>query len=1131
MANRNPQTFKYASINICGLSNRSKLVINKYIVDEGLDLLSVQETGSDNASTLELLNMSVICDTNGSTNKGAALYIRNKHSITNLESISQLSKNLDSCWGLVVAQKKRFIFGNVYVKLNHKAAIPEVMKMLAAAKQKQTQLKASGIILTGDFNARHQSWGDSSSNYYGKILAESLNNTDYSICTSQSPTFLCSNGSSFIDLNIVSNNLAESIHSCRTDEEVELFSGAPARGHVPLITELIIRENTQTTVVKEKLDVSKMNWENWSSIIENEIEDNYETLNSSDSPYTLWHQLNHIITKATDICGSYKKSCQHSKPYWTNDLSALSHSLRSARKNYIKRNTDANLQKLNEAKVAFDTGRKSACQDFLIDKAKNLNSTQAANFWKEFNKIFKKKSVQKIDPLISDSNDLLTDTKDIENCLFSVFFEGKHLINGDFDDIFYHEVTNLYELVLNEEPEMDEVLDTHLNGYITRAEILKAIKSNGKSVDNSNFHPNMFKHLGNNALALLEKLFNLCLSTRKWVWEGAEVIFLRKDGKDSYSKPGSYRPICITAYIGKLLESILARRIEALLLSKNLTDPDQEGFSAHRNAIRYLSRLHLGISADKEKCLTVLCLFIDFEKAFDSVWKKGLILKLSKIGIQGNILHLINNFLFTRKVALNINGVVGEERLSAEYGLPQGSVLSPPLFKIFLMDFLTDLNHRTDIDLYKFADDGSIKVTAQSSTACIEKLNYVLKCIHEWTRKWKMKVNCDRNKTEVICFNSAENNKNLIPESFKLGDKSIKRVTETKVLGLIIDENLSYKQHSEAVLKSLHHRWNTLCKYSNRHWGFTQNVMMYLLKALFLSKLSYGSHIWMTKNNMRDINKLWYHILKSSVGAVLNINQSIAEVILGIPPIQLQTTVNGIKHLLKINNQQIQNDRYREFLNSTYDVDTKSPLTIYHKFKDVYKFLSWKMNLYPEHFTDEDLHIVNSRQYGSFLNLTEKSCTYTKSMMKRFTNKMWQNVLSNQFQLDGYASSPTPSSDRLPVPLNTPRNVEVLLMSMFYKNNILNQSLWNLGKVPSPLCTACLEQEETAHHIIFQCSAVDEELRARATHHYRLANNLEEGQADPDSFIGLLNASRDELFIRIMIDIINTLHLRVTVEL
>ena len=1009
------------------------------------------------------------------------------------------------------------------------------MNMLNAAKVKQRELKASGIILTGDFNARHQSWGDTQSNYYGKKLAESLDNTEFIICTSKSPTFLCANGSSHIDLSIMSTNLADSVHNCRTDEEVELFSGAPARGHVPLITELLIRAGSSNTQVKEKLDINQMKWEDWTSTIENTIEENQETLNSLQNPHTLWNHLNHIITKATNSHGKYKKSCQHSKPYWTNSLSTLSKNLQSARKNYIKRNTDNNLKALNDAREAFDAERKSACQDFLINKAKQLNSAQARQFWTDFNKIFKKKSAQKIDPLLNDNNELLTENKDIENCLFSVFFEAQHLINGDFDDTFYQEVNNIYEQIIGDDEEPPQTTPhqrCNLGQNITSAEIKKAMKSSGKSVDNFDFHPTMFKHLGSKAVATLEKLFNLCLTTHQWVWDGAEVIFLRKEGKESYSKPGSYRPICITAYLGKLLESIITARIEAYLIRNNLTDADQEGFSARKNTIRYLNRLHLGIEANKEKLMTILCLFVDFEKAFDSVWKKGLILKLSKIGIKGTILKLINNFLFSRKVQLNINGEVGNTRQSSEYGLPQGSVLSPVLFKIFLTDFLAEFNQRPDIVIFKFADDGTVKISADNSQSCIEGLNFVLERLHIWTKKWRMKVNCNKNKTEIICFNTAEKNRNLIPETFKLGDEIINRVTETTVLGLTIDENLTYIPHSQSVLKSLHHRWATLCKFSNRHWGFSQRVMLQLVKALFLSKLSYGSHIWMTKDNTKEINQLWYHILKSITGAVLNINQTIAEVILGVPPILIQTKINCIKHFLKIINHPVANDRYKEFLASTYDNEEKSPSRIHQIYKDLFKFLDWKMKVYPLDFSLDDQNTVSSKNYGSFLHLSEQSCTYTKVMMKRYTDTvLWQSAIRNQFQMDGYASAPVPTSDRIPVPRNTPRKVEVQLMSLFYKNNLLNQSLWNIDKAPSPLCSACSEQEETAHHILFQCSAVNEVLRSSVTQHYRHANNLEEGDAAPDPYIGLLNASKDETFIMSCIDIVTSLTLRETVDL
>jgi hypothetical protein len=289
--------------------------------------------------------------------------------------------------------------------------------------------------------------------------------------------------------------------------------------------------------------------------------------------------------------------------------------------------------------------------------------------------------------------------------------------------------------------------------------------------------------------------------------------------------------------------------------------------------------------------------------------------------------------------------------------------------------------------------------------------------------------------------------------------------------------------------------------------------MLYLVKALFLSKLSYGSHIWLNNENIKDINKLWYHILKSITGAVLNISHSIAEIILGVPPLHIQAKANSIKHFLKINNQPTENDRYKEFLASTYNQEEKSPSSIYTIYKDLFKFLDWKLKVYPSHFSPEDQIIVNTKRYGSFLSLTPKSCTYTKDMMKRYTDTiLWQSAIRNQFQMDGYATSPVPSSDKLPIPQNTPRKVEVLVISLFYKNNLLNQALWNLSKVPSPLCSACRQQEETADHLLFQCNAVDEALRSSATCHYRKANNLSDGDADPDTYIGLLNACKDPTF-------------------
>ena len=346
----------------------------------------------------------------------------------------------------------------------------------------------------------------------------------------------------------------------------------------------------------------------------------------------------------------------------------------------------------------------------------------------------------------------------------------------------------------------------NINSKITIEEVESTIKSYGisdKSFDNKKFHPLMMKHFGKYAVTILCVLFNLCLATNTWVWEEAEVIFLKKEGKDSYAKPGSYRPISISSYIGKIYEKIIAQRYVKFLIANGYWDSDQEGFTKSRNTIRYLNHLHLGIKEDIEAKLTSLCLFVDFEKAFDSVWKKGLLVKLNKLGIKGNIWSITDKFLHSRKVTLNINGKKGKVRESSEVGLPQGSALSPILFKIYLMDFVSDIENRTDISKYKFADDGTLKAIAKSTLQCIATMEEILCSVSKWTKKWRMVINCQKNKTEMVCFSTAENNSDLVPEKFKIGDKEIGLVSETKVLGLIIDSKLSYKPHSQLVLKKI----------------------------------------------------------------------------------------------------------------------------------------------------------------------------------------------------------------------------------------------------------------------------------------------------------------------------------------
>ena len=1108
------------SININGIMPNSKCLLEKYSYENQFHCLAVQETLTSDQEKLHFVNMNCISDTNQSRNRGAALYVSHEHSVTKLDQISKLSKDIDSAWGLVIVNNTRYVIGSIYVKLNHKSAITEVMSMLKKAHLTMIKMKAAGMILVGDFNARHITWGDTRNNEYGNALVDELDYSKFSICSAKDPTFLSVLGSSCIDFAIISNNLSDKIMTSKTDDEIELFSGAPRMGHVPFILNMT-KDTTDKTKSKRnhiitKLDINKINWEKWSSQIEQQVENNQISFDGEENPDKLWNELNKIFLESTKSHGALKKTTKHSKPYWSKELSKLSNELRLARKSYKKRNTDTSLENLQKAKENFERQKHEEGKEFILKRTSNLNSAQAKNFWKEFNKMFKKKGNNEVEPLIDNEGNLITESKEINNNMFSTFFEAKHLKSFNFDEDFCTTVNRMYNEAIDlsaadqNEPDTDI---NNLNKTITLEEIeknIKQINSSGKSFDNMSFHPAMLKHLGRKALKYIHKLFNLCMSKRKWVWKSSEVIFLKKQGKDNYSKPGSYRPISITSYIGKLMERILANRVENFLTTKGLQDPYQEGFSKGKNSIRYLNRLNLSIQADKCQNYSILCLFIDFEKAFDSVWIKGLIVKLAKYNIKGNILKVIQEFLTQREIILNINGEKGDPKESSDYGLPQGSVLSPLLFKVFLIDFIEDLTTKPYIDLYKFADDGTVKVSAPDTPTCLEYFKELLTSIAKWKNKWRLKINCQKDKTEVICFNTAEKDDSLVPKTFPLDNENINLVEKTKVLGLIIDKDLSYQHHAEETLKQLNMTWVDICKYGNREWGLNIHTMVQLIKTMFIPKLQYAGHIYLTEQNLDIIKKLWYKILKSSIGAVLNISVVVAEVILGLPPLDLQTKINRIKHFLKLNILPIPGDKYLQTIKSIYDSSKRSPPILHTSLKEVFHFLSWKLKHYPSDFTGSDKTIITTSNFISYGDLSRKACSYTPSVIKSYTELLWSSSLINKYQNEGYPQAPKPSCTPLPIPHGTPRDLETKLLNLFYKNNITNSFLYTIGKAPTPLCPTCKAAEDSISHIMLSCSKTSD------INKNKIKSFISSDYADE---ITTLNLSRNPEFIKTMIDI------------
>ena len=380
--------------------------------------------------------------------------------------------------------------------------------MLQTAAKLATQMKAKGIMVFGDFNARNQLWGDTVNNTYGKEMAEKLAFQNFSIISSKDATFLSANGQSNIDFLITSNSIEHQFNELYTNPDVELFSGAPIRGHVPILTSFRVGSTGHTnTPPKIKIDIDSVNWERWTNLVDENIDgiaDHLLDLPAKEQ----WTAIDNVFHAATLDCSQFKRSSVHSKPYWTKNLTTASKALKEAKKHYSKRNTPSNKEALDCAKDYFNNMRKTECQDFLLKKTQALNVSQCQKFWKQFNRMFAKKTDNKVQALWNkDGKDLQTEPCEMEETLFDNFFAGKHLRDkgSDFDDIFYKSTNKIYQDIMNNnadlqyESEEKHGFSAKLNAEITVSEIayfIKQYKTSGKSFDNYEFHPLMLKHMG-----------------------------------------------------------------------------------------------------------------------------------------------------------------------------------------------------------------------------------------------------------------------------------------------------------------------------------------------------------------------------------------------------------------------------------------------------------------------------------------------------------------------------------------------------------------------------------------------------------------------------------------------------------
>ena len=305
--------------------------------------------------------------------------------------------------------------------------------------------------------------------------------------------------------------------------------------------------------------------------------------------------------------------------------------------------------------------------------------------------------------------------------------------------------------------------------------------------------------------------------------------------------PASFRPISLTSCVSKLFERIILSRLLFFLESNSILSPRQAGFRPGRSTldqILYLSQsISDGFNKPRPGSRTILST-IDFSKAFDSVWHPALFHKLISAGLRPCFARWTQSFLSDRRAS-----VVYQNHKSRSFrvrrGVPQGSVLGPVLFSLFINDLPASLPSSVSCSLY--ADDLAIWCSSPSVPTAVEATQGALFRLEHWSEYWCLPLN--PSKCEASFFSVDPHQANLQPNLLLLGSRLRFNPTPT-FFGLTFDRTLSFSKHASSLKAKFFPRLKTLRCISASSWGPSKESLSVLYKSFLRSLLTYASPGW-----------------------------------------------------------------------------------------------------------------------------------------------------------------------------------------------------------------------------------------------------------------------------------------------
>jgi hypothetical protein len=420
--------------------------------------------------------------------------------------------------------------------------------------------------------------------------------------------------------------------------------------------------------------------------------------------------------------------------------------------------------------------------------------------------------------------------------------EKANLFNEFFGSVFTEPIPNenLPPVVDDPNPLLEHIV-LEEREVITALKNLDPNKANGPD----QIPPGFLKECAQSLAKPLTIIFNRSLETGRVPsgWKKAKVCPIFKKGEKCDIK--NYRPISLLNIVSKILERCVYNHIIDEIQPR--ITPFQHGFVAGKSTITQLLETYHNINIELEKRKQVDIIFLDLTKAFDSVSHVHLLTKIQRFGINGRTLEWFRSYLSNRMQYTVVNDATSTE-IPVLSGVPQGSILGPLLFIIYINDMPSNVDVRCPIQLY--ADDSKISSTIDSYHDCY-RLQEQLERLVRWSREWRLNFNASKCKIMSIT-------RKTLPHRYyyNIEGTPLERVTSMNDLGLLVQDNLLWDEHIRGIVAKA----NKLMFYVKRTIGFHApfKAKRILYMSLVRSQLEYATIIWapFTKQNMELIERV-----------------------------------------------------------------------------------------------------------------------------------------------------------------------------------------------------------------------------------------------------------------------------------